>query len=145
MVPNRAIREAPAHPSPSERRKPAPEGHLEGAMGADRALGIPECERLIQAVRLGIYLTSMGRDRVEYRVLRKMGAGPEEALAAILGLALDGDSRSALLAMTLPERLPASSLQALIRQFDLDPEQVAGEFDSPRRAKDFLRRLGGRR
>jgi hypothetical protein len=85
----------------------------------------------------------MGRDRIEYRVLRGLGASPEEALDTLLQAAMaDLPSRTFILAQNLPVNLNPDRLWALLNRYGIHPLSLALHLEDRRRAQNLLRRLG---
>ena len=65
-----------------------------------------ELRNQLLACKRGLFAWGMGRDRIEYRVLRGLGASPEEILETLLqGAFGDLPSRTFILAMNLPGNL----------------------------------------
>ena len=86
---------------------------------------------------------AIGRSRIEYRVLRGLGASPEEALQTLLGAACpDPASLAFILAMNLPGNLDPECLWGLLCGFNIHPLSLALHLHDRRRALRVLRRLG---
>jgi hypothetical protein len=85
----------------------------------------------------------MYRDRIPYRVLRGLGASPEEALETLLRGALeDQPSRLLVLAENLPGSMNPKALQELLRRYEIHPLSLILQLGTWRRARRWLRRLG---
>jgi hypothetical protein len=86
---------------------------------------------------------ALGRDRVEYRVLRGLGASPEEALQTLLGAACpDPASLAFILAVNLPGNLQPERLWGLLDRHGIHPLSLVLHLNDRRRALQVLRRLG---
>lgn len=86
---------------------------------------------------------AIGRSRIEYHVLRGLGASPEEALQTLLGAACpDPQSLAFILAMNLPGNLQAECLWGLLCGFNIHPLSLTLHLRDRRRALRVLRRLG---
>jgi len=95
------------------------------------------------ACKRGLFAWGMGRDRIEYRVLRSLGANPEEALETLLQAAMaDLPSRTFILAMNLPGNLSPDRLWAILHRYGIHPLSLALHSEDRRRALNLLRRLG---
>jgi hypothetical protein len=84
----------------------------------------------------------MDRDRIEYRVLRGLGASPEEALDTLLQGAMgDLPSRTFILAMNLPGNLKPDCLWVILHRYGIHPLSLALHLEDRRRAQNLFRRL----
>jgi hypothetical protein len=85
----------------------------------------------------------MGRDRIEYQVLRSLGASPAEILETLLQATMgDLASTTFILAMNLPGNLRLNTLLDLLDRFGLHPLSLALHLEDQLRAQTLLRRLG---
>ena len=142
MVANRPAKGPRPYPIPSGAPESAPEPRLGGRKAHDSEVRECQFQGMLRAIRISLFHFAMGRDRVEYRTLRRIGATPEEAMEAILGSALDRESREVLMAIYLPRGLSVETTRNLLQRYGLRPEAVAAQFQDRRRASSFLRRLG---
>jgi len=95
------------------------------------------------ACKRGLFAFGMDRDRIEYRVLRGLGASPEEILETLLqGAFGDLPSRTFILAMNLPGNLNPDRLWAILHRYQIHPLSLVLHLDDHRRALRVLQRLG---
>jgi hypothetical protein len=86
---------------------------------------------------------AIGRSRIEYHVLRGLGATPEEALCALLEAGYqDPPSLAFILAVNLPGNLRADRLGAILERYSIHPLSLALHLNDRRRALRILGRLG---
>lgn len=97
--------------------------------------------RALQSARRQIVGYAYLADRSEYARLRRMGAGPLEALDALLWLESEWE-RPAVLGACLPARLGTGHLEALLVRYGIHPLSVATQLQDRRGALRFLRRTG---
>lgn len=80
-------------------------------------------------------------DTVVYRILRGLGASPEEALRLLLALNTPL-AWAATLVQFVPDSMPALALYDLLRSFGIPPLSAARQCGTRARAMAFLGRLG---
>jgi hypothetical protein len=86
---------------------------------------------------------AIGQSRIEYQVLRGLGASPVEALNTLLQAASpDPASLAFILAVNVPGNLRPDRLWGILDRYAIHPLSLALHLNSRRRAAQVLRRLG---
>ena len=123
-----------------------PQGAPEPFLGRGKPHATTRAQELrgqLLACKRGLFAWGMGRDRIEYRVLRGLGASPEEILETLLQSAMaDLSSMTFILAMNLPGNLNPDHLWAILHRYGIHPLSLALHLEDRRRALNLLLRLG---
>ena len=141
------VRKRPVEPAqPTQSPAGGPDQGPLAVLGGGKPHATTRAQELrgqLLACKRGLFAFGMDRDRIEYRVLRGLGARPDEILETLLqGAFGDLPSRTFILAMNLPGNLSPDRLWAILDRYQIHPLSLVLHLDDHRRALRVLRRLG---